>query len=165
LARTESVLDADELVALALRATQRGDTQAALGHLERAVARDPRHGPAHHLRAGLYAGQKRFDLAIPEMQLAVELDADPAPARFELGMMLLSTGRIEEARRAWQPLEALGEEHALFLFQRGMLAMVADRFDETLADLERGIARNHANPSLNREMQKVIERVRRARAS
>jgi len=159
------MLDADELVALALQATRRGDTRAALAQLERALERDPRHGPARHLRAGLWAGMQRFDLAIPEMERAVALEADPAPARFELGMMLLSNGRIDEARKAWQPLEALGEEHALFLFQRGMLSMVADRFDETIADLERGIARNQANPSLNREMQKVVERVRRARAS
>lgn len=165
MASVESSLDADEHLALALRALRSGDWEQALAHLELALERDPDHGPSHHLRGGLYAGMRRFDLAIPEMERAVELEADPAPARFELGMLHLCHGRIGTAREIWKPLAELGEEHALFLFQRGMLQMVDGRFDACLTDLERGLDRSASHPALSREMRKVIERVRKARGA
>ena len=154
-------LDADELVALAVRATRSGNSKQAVAYLTRALESNPDHGPAHHLLAGLYASMKRFDRAVAEMQRAVELEADPSCARFELGMMYFTIARIADARAAWEPLEALGEDHALCWFARGMQRLIRDEFEDCVADLQRGLSCNVVSPALNQQIEKVIAMARR----
>jgi Flp pilus assembly protein TadD len=157
-------LDVEELLMLATRATQRGDTRKALSTLQRALAKAPDNAQAHLLLGGLQASAGRIDQALRFMTRAVELEPGFAAARFQLGLLHLTSGDVAQAENIWQPLQQLAEDNPYRLFKQGMLHLVRDEFADCVANIEAGIEHNHENKALNREMARIAERARRARS-
>lgn len=155
-------LDAAELTQMALNASQHNDSGAAIGYLKQAVALDGNAALAHYLLGAEYAQISMIDLAIAEMQCAVEADPALSIARFQLGLLFLTSARVEEAIRTWQPLAALGADHPLFLFQAGLVHLSRDEFVEAKVLLQEGQQRNTDNAPLNTDMQKVIDEIDKA---
>jgi tetratricopeptide (TPR) repeat protein len=161
----DSLLDADELLHLAIRATDDNQSDKAIEFLKQLLAVDPKHATAHYLLGAVHAGLGLYDRAIAEMSTAMELDANlPPTAAFQLGLLYMTTRRLDDARSTWSALDPLGEENPLFLFKRGMLHLAEDDFDACITDLQRGIHLNGGQDQLNRDMQGVIERAEAARA-
>lgn len=150
-----AALDADELMQLALRATDRDETEQAIGYLKQVLALDSDHPDAMYLLGALHAELGLFARAIEEITRAVELKPDLPTAHFQLGLLHLGRGDVEAAERAWRSLDSLGEGDCLYLFKRGMLHLADDRFSECLQDLDRGMAINTVNESLNSDMRNV----------
>jgi len=97
------VLDLDPTSAtahenLAVDALAAGDLAAAAGELQRAIDLDPRLAGAHNVLAAVYLRQKRSDDALAEWRRALELDPRMYDALYNLGTVLYSSGRREEAR-------------------------------------------------------------------
>jgi len=147
----------------ALAASARNDSETAIGLLKRAIELDPGAGAAHHLLGAEYAQIGMIDKAIDQMRQAVACDADLAIARFQLGLLLLTTGDVNGAQEAWAALDRLGEAHPLRIFREGLLAMAQDRFADARRLIEDGIRGNGANDALNRDMRKVLEALAPAR--
>ena len=93
------------------------------------------------------------------MEAAIALDPTFAIARFQLGLLWLSSGVPDKALQTLQPLEELGEQNELTHFGRGLIHLMRDEFAETVHCLMRGIALNTANPALNADMQKIIDEI------
>jgi Flp pilus assembly protein TadD len=96
------------------------------------------------------------------MARAVELGPDFPLARFQLGMLHLTTGEVEAARAAWAPLATLSAQHPqayLAALHRGMLHLVADEFDAAVRMLGEGVALNRDNEPLNQDMRRVIDAI------
>jgi hypothetical protein len=53
----------------------------------------------------------------------------------------------------------------LRLFKDGLLLMAQDRFEEATSRIRAGIERNQENLPLNKDMQRVLERIARATAA
>jgi arylsulfatase A-like enzyme/Tfp pilus assembly protein PilF len=97
------VLDLDPTSAtahenLAVDALAAGDLATAAGELQRAIDLDPRLAGAHNVLAAVYLRQKRSDDAVAEWRRALELDPRMYDALYNLGTVLYSSGRREEAR-------------------------------------------------------------------
>jgi tetratricopeptide (TPR) repeat protein len=154
--------DADELLGLSLRATRRGDSVRAMQYLRRALELAPGSAQGWVLMAGNLASTG--DLKGAEEAYARALTIDPAlhGVRFQLGLLQLTQGLAGPAESIWMPLEALGAEHPLFLFQRGLRHLIRNEFGSCIADLRAGISRYTESPALCRDMQKVIEQAQRA---
>lgn len=157
-----SDMDVDELLMLAARATRRDETQRALDYVSRALQLQPTNAAALHLRGGLHASLRDYGRALQDFERAVECDPDLGVARFQLGLLHLTSGRITEADAAWQRLDELAESHPLRLFKQGMLHLVRDEFQDCLEALQRGMTANRENQSLNRDMQVIVTRVQAA---
>ena len=95
---------------------------------------------------------------------AVDLAPEFAIARFQLGFFLLTSGEPAEALSVWGPLAMLPKENYLRMFVAGLTHLIRDEFDETIRNLEQGIAANPENPPLNRDMQLIIDQVRTLQA-
>jgi tetratricopeptide (TPR) repeat protein len=149
-------LDVDELMHLALHAANKKEPEKAIGHLKELLDILPKNGKAYYLLGALHAEIGMYERAIEEMAKAVELDPNIPTAHFQLGLLYITSARVEEAKQAWKPLDKLGEKDPLFLFKRGMLALAQDDFAACIADLRLGISLNKVNPSLNNDMQKII---------
>src|SRR5258708_1433265 len=108
---------------------------------------------AEHAQIGLY------DRAVEEIAKAVELDPKLTTARFQLGLLHLTSGRVEQAERAWAALEDLESGNALRLFKTGLLHLARDEFAECASYLTKGIAANKENPTLNKDMQQVLSSI------
>lgn len=160
-----TALTQKELLALALEATRRGDAAHSLAYLKEAAARDDATGEACFLLGSEYAQIGLFDEAASNMQRAVDLAPEFPIARFQLGLLHLTSGRADEARQALTPLTELGDQHALAVLARGLDHLMADEFPQCIQCLEQGIGLNADNPALNADMQQLVERVKAAMAS
>ena len=131
-----------------------------LARAERLLSEYPEDGRLHFLRGSMLAGIGRPIEALPALRKAVELAPDLTIARFQLGFFLLTCGDAAEALSVWGPLALLPADNYLRLFVGGLTHLVRDEFAETTRLLEEGIALNHENPALNRDMQLLIEKIR-----
>lgn len=85
-----------------------------------------------------------------------------AIARFQLGLLQLTSGRPSVAMATWAPLEALPADEPLRLFKQGLEALAQDRFADARERILEGMSRNKTNPPLNKDMQKVLDRMTEA---
>lgn len=111
------------------------------------------------LLAAEFVHAKRLDQAEAAYLVALQRAPGFAIARFQLGLLLLTSGRPAAAFATWAPLEQLDEKEPLRLFKRGLEAMAHDQFERARQLLLSGIALNKVNPALNRDMQKVLDRL------
>lgn len=156
-------LDVEELLHLALDANEGGDGEKVINYLKRLLALQPDHGMALYLLGAQHAQMRMYDRAKEEMARAVEVEPNiPPTAHFQLGLLHLTSGEVPQAMAAWSPLEALEENDALFLFQRGLTSLIRDDFAGCIADLQAGIASNDLYPALNADMQLFTDRARAA---
>lgn len=127
---------------------------------ERLIEAYPEDARLHFLRGSMLAGRNRPIEAHAALTRAVQLAPDFALARFQLGFFELSSGEAARALATWAPLEALPSDDYLRRFVTGLQFLVEDRFAETIAALEAGIAANTENSPLNRDMQLIIDECR-----
>lgn len=154
---SSTVLDGNELMHLALHATQHGTPDKAIGHLKRLLKIQPENGKAHYLLGALHAEIGMYDQAAEEMALALKLEPSLTTARFQLGLLHITSGRVSEAESVWSALDVLGDQDPLYLFKKGMLHLVKDEFEQCVTALGAGIALNGFNEDLNNDMRKVLQ--------
>ena len=133
------------------------DDAAGLNQLDHLLAVYRGDARLHFLKGSLQAGLQNYDQARESMSQAVALAPDFALARFQLGLLALSSGDPDAALVTWEPLQNLTPDHALRLFARGLQYLIADDFPAALETLRLGIASNTELPVLNRDMQMVID--------
>jgi tetratricopeptide (TPR) repeat protein len=156
---TSTRLDAEELLHLAVAASDRNESDRAIELLKRAIEVDPNEARAHYMLGAEHAQIGLFDRAMADMSKALELDSQLDAARFQLGLLQLSSRQPEAAEQTWRSLDELGEEHFFVLFKSGLLALARDDFATCLDLLRRGQAANAVNEPLNRDMQKIVAQV------
>lgn len=155
-------LDFEELFQLALRAMKSGDDEKAISLLKRALEQDPKSGKVRYLLGAMHAQIGLYDRAVEDLSHAVDLDPSLDAAHFQLGLLHLTSGRAAEAETAWKALDKLPEDHYLFLFKSGLNALARDEFSRCVELLEQGMAANQQNPSLNTDMQRLLEKAKDA---
>lgn len=158
-----ATLDSEELMHLALYASEHDTPEKAIGHLKRLLNNEPRHGQARYFLGALHAEIGMYDKAVEEMTEAISVDPNlPPTAHFQLGLIHLTSGRIDEAKTVWQDLDKLGENHFLHMFKTGMLHLVDNEFDSCINLLDAGIKQNTVNEDLNNDMRRVIQQAENA---
>lgn len=155
-------LDADELLYLAIEASNKGDNEKSIILLKQALENNPKNANVQYMLGAIHAQIGMYDRAIEDMQKAIAIDPNLMTAHFQLGLLYITSGNVTAAEEAWSALDSLGEENALFLFKRGILSMARDKFEECIADLQNGIKRNTINRALNRDMQMLISQAQEA---
>lgn len=125
----------------------------ALARLEVRYPKDPR---VPFLLGSALAAESQFDAARGAFSRAVDLAPDFVVARFQLGFLDYTAGRFDQALDVWAPLHRLAPDHYLRLFVRGLDFFGRDKFDEARQTLERGIAANTENPSLNNNIRLLL---------
>jgi tetratricopeptide (TPR) repeat protein len=155
-----SDLNQSALLERALDASKRGESDRALAYLKESTSREDAPAVAHFLLGAEYAQIQMYDLAIPQMEFAVAMDLSLSIARLQLGLLLLTCGDSSKALKVLKPLEELDAQNPLAYFGNGLIHLLQDEFTETIQCLMRGIALNIENQALNRDMQKIIDRVK-----
>lgn len=153
-------MDSEELLHLALAASGQDRGEQAIGYLKRALDLSPRDANIHYLLGAEHAQIGMYDRAISDMTAALELNPALDTARFQLGLLYLTSMRVPEAITTWQPLDQLGSGHPFYLFKTGLISLANDDFTTCVKLLEQGIAANNINLVLNADMQRVIDQVK-----
>lgn len=155
----KAVLDKEELLHLAVNASNRHDTGRAIEYLKQALEVDPRYAKALHLLGAEHAQIGMFERAMEDMEAALTIDPEMHVARFQLGLLYLSSRMPSQAQATLEPLDVLDEGHALLHFKRGLLHLAKDEFSACVDSLRHGMTLNQFSEPLNRDMQRIIDDV------
>jgi tetratricopeptide (TPR) repeat protein len=150
------MLDADELLHLAMSAARADRHEEAITSLKRALDLSPNDARMHYMLGAEHAQIGLYDRAVEEIGKAVELDPGLSTARFQLGLLHLTSARVDQAEQAWAGLDALAEDHPLRLFKAGLMHLARDEFEQSAANLKKGMALNSENPTLNKDMGQIL---------
>lgn len=119
---------------------------------------DPR---LHFLSGSILAGKNRPTEAHRAMSRAVELAPGFVLARYQLGFFELTSGEPERALSTWGPLLALPPDNYLRVFAEGMIHLIRDEFDAAIERLQAGVALNHDNQPMNKDIPLLIVECRK----
>lgn len=136
-----------------------GSDNAALAEAEVLLAQfggDPR---LHFLKGSLLAASGNYEAAQTSMRDAVDIAPDFVLARYQLGFLLLSSGKAHAAQEAWGPLHGLPKDHYLKLFVTGLTHLIHDQFADARGWLEQGIAANVENPPMNNDIRLILAEI------
>lgn len=152
-----SNLTQEELLHLAIEAIKQGDHGVAISYLKEGVEKFADDAKIAYVLGAEYAQIGMFEKAELEMRRAIALDSSLHTASFQLGLMLLTQGRNEDAAASWEALNVLPETHCLWLFKTGLNHMVAGENKLARKLIEEGIQANDFSPELTRDMLMVLE--------
>jgi len=148
----------DAALAEALTLAQ-GDEIAAIARIGALIARHPDDARLHFLGGSLLAAQARYEEARRAIARSVELAPDYAIARFQLGLLELSSGDAAAADLTLLPLAEAQSDDALVLFARGLRHLARDELAQAAALLREGMAANVEHPLVSRDMALIVERI------
>jgi tetratricopeptide (TPR) repeat protein len=154
-----SQLDHDELFARVMQAVRAHNHSEAFSLLKYALEQHPEDARWHYLLGAEYAQIGLYDRALAMMKQALDRDPTLSIAWFQVGLLQLSQGQPEQAIATWQTLERLDELAPLRLFSKGLRHLINDEYSACRACLKRGIALNQTVPTLNNDMQKIMEQM------
>lgn len=98
----------------------RQQTEAALGHLRKAVAWDPNSAPLHHELAVVLSIAGQFQEAVEEMTIACRLEPKEAEYWFKLGLAWNELGRTDQTIAALDQAVRLDPRHARAWYNLGL---------------------------------------------
>jgi tetratricopeptide (TPR) repeat protein len=135
------------------------DEVAAIAQIDALIAAHPADPRLHFLGGSLLAAQARYEEARAAMARSIEIAPDYAIARFQLGLLELSSGDAAAADVTLQPLVEAESEDALALFARGLRHLARDELALAADLLKEGMRRNHDHPLVSRDMALIVERI------
>lgn len=136
------------------------DGPKGMDRLSAAMERYPDDPRLPFLKGSLLAGKGDYASAHSHMLRAVEIAPGYRIARFQLGLLELSSGDAEKAGETWAPLAAEMPQDSLSLFARGLQHMARDEFAPAAELLESGLEANHEHPAVGRDMAGLLSEIR-----
>ena len=149
-------LDEAEFLHLALRAMQTDHHDEAISLLKRMVGAFPQSANGHYLLGAERAQIGLYDRALADFAEALRLQPQLAAARFQLGLLHLTLGRLSEAETVWAPLDELAADDSLRLFKCALVHLIHDELKECVRGLRIGIDRNTGYQALNEDMRRLL---------
>jgi Flp pilus assembly protein TadD len=142
----------------------RGDGRIVRQTLEDAALKHPGDARVFLLLGAERMHAKDVDGAEAAYIAALQIAPSLHIARFQLGLLQLTSGRPAAALSTWAPLDQLDDSDPLRLFKTGLGYLVQDRFEDASRFLLEGIAHNRDNPALSKDMRMVLDRIARLSA-
>lgn len=148
------------LMQQAWAASESDDVESAIRLWSEACLCDPPSAAPHLLLGAEFAQSGRIAEAEASFANAILLSPTLLIARFQLGLLQFTSGRVGIALLTWQPILEADGTSALSLFVQGFAALARDDFAGAIAAFEAGIERNLDNAPLNGDIAMVIARIR-----
>lgn len=145
-----------ELLAKAMDASQRGDSEQAIAQLRELSQQAGVDGRPLLLLAGELASAGHM----PEAEAAYAGSILRSPglsiARFQLGLLQVSSGRVALGVLTWQALLSLPMDDALYHYVAGYIALLEDRFDMARECFEAGLSLLQENDALMGDIRRTM---------
>jgi tetratricopeptide (TPR) repeat protein len=134
--------DFDVLLRQALAASAANDSMRAIALLRQASALDPTRGMPLFLLGAEYAAMQDYRQAEIAFADAVALAPELVIARYQLGLLQFSSGRVDVALSTWRALLALPEPNPFAGFIHGFEALARGEGASAIQLFEAGLASN-----------------------
>jgi len=141
------------------------DEAAGLAALTQRLVEFPADPRLHFLVGSLRAGAKDYEGARIAMRRAIEIAPGYALARFQLAMLLMTSGEFPAALEVLHPLIAAAPASYLEWFAAGADHFMRDDFESAASALRQGLALNTENAPLNHDMALLLARIEAAEAT
>lgn len=148
-----------ELLHFAINASNNGRADLAIQYLKKLVAEEPENPEALFLLGSEYAEINMFDEAISFMEKALKVSPDAHIIRFQLGMLLLTLNQNDDAKSCLTPLESIEDNHEIYHYGQALLAIIDEDIEKGQQFLQQGLSLPNSNPSLEANMQKLMEKI------
>ena len=155
------MLDAEELLHLAIHASSTGEHHACMTYLKTVLQEQPRNGKAVYLLAVQYAELGLLERAISGLKTAVALEPQLKAARLELGVLLLDRRRSVEAKEHFAALRD-SSDPALGICAEAMIAVADNNLSLAREMLARGVSEQTGNRALTKLMQRLLDKLSEA---
>lgn len=163
--RPSSLLDAQELLQLAVLDIHASRHDGAIAKLKEACVLEQNNASLHFLLAAEHAEIGLNDRAVDGMRRALELDPGLHIARFQLGLLHFTQGRLSDAAAEWNALDELDDDNTLRLYKTALLDMGATRYEAAVTLLERAMHAQPDIPALRDDISRSLDEARRQLAS
>lgn len=140
-----------------LAAIASDDDQAGLAEADRLIRSHPDDPRLHFLKGSLLAALTQYEAGEAAMTQAVAIAPGYEIARFQLGLLQLSSGKPAAAETSLAPLTDLADDNPLKIFADGLMLLMRDQLAAAIDRLRAGIAANATYPPLDRDMQMLID--------
>jgi tetratricopeptide (TPR) repeat protein len=150
---------------------QRALDESAAGNFEQAVTlfqsaadSDTSTGVPYFLMGAAFAQAQQLDKAEAAYANALLLSPDLVTARFQLGLLQLSSGRAAISMLTWQPLQNLPADDPIRGYVLGYVALAQDKFQESIEHFKAGLGLPQDNQALKLDIEKTIRAIEQQRS-
>jgi len=151
--------DVQALVAQALGASQQGDAAQAIALLRAAIEMPHADAAPWLLLAAELAAQGQITEAEGVYADTVLRFPELHVARFQLGLLQLTSGRVAIAALTWQPLLVGENDEPLRCYAEAYLALTRDQFQEALDRFRHGLVLPQNNLPLQNDAQTTMRAI------
>ena len=145
----------DNLIALMQR-----DELGGMHQLNEMLLQYPRDPQILFLMGSFLAGKGILPKALELLRLALAMAPDFDMARFQLGLLELTSGAPDRAAEIWAPFQQYPDGNFLRLFADGLAYLVRNQFDRAIELLSRGMEANDIIPQYNADLRAMIMQIR-----
>jgi tetratricopeptide (TPR) repeat protein len=115
---------------------ERGQTNEAMAHFEKAVEIEPGYSTAHYNLGGALREKGQIDEAIVHFQKALEIQPEYSMAHYNLGQILRQKGQVDEAIAHFQKALAIHPDYADAHNGLGLALLRKGQVDEAIVHLK-----------------------------
>ncbi|QJD70180.1 tetratricopeptide repeat protein [Xanthomonas campestris pv. badrii] len=131
-----------------------GNDEESFAMLRGLLEQDPGCAEAHYLLGAQHAQLGEMDLAEQAFMRALQLSPGLTMARFQLGQLLLVTGRNAEATQLLAPLTESAD--AIGSYATGLISIANQQIDLAISQLQMGLAQAQPLEALQMDMQALV---------
>jgi tetratricopeptide (TPR) repeat protein len=158
------MLDAEELLHLAIHASSVGRHHACLTYLGQVLEQQPSNGKAIYLLAIQHAELGLRERAISGMKYALALEPALETARLQLGLLLMDRDRLAEAKEHFSNVGSSADP-ALRSCAEAMIAVADSDLILAREKLAAGLSHNSSNRALSALMQRLLDELLKERGT
>ena len=156
-AESQPGIDAREALSLAAAYAKRGELEPAMIQLTQLLQADPDHEIANGMLAGIHAQLNMTDRAVAGYRRVLAINPDNALARFQLGLLQVTSGHPREAVDTLRPC-LTDKQDFLAHFYSALALLELHRPEEARALLVRASQRMPADHTLRPRLGELLER-------
>jgi len=117
-----------------------GESAAAAKPLQKAIEKGDNERDTYVLLAGIYRSSEKYDDAVSTLEDAAKLYPDDADIQTELLNAYQLAGQTDRALEVYSQAVETSPDNKLFRYNYGSLLVVAERYEEAIAQLKAAIA-------------------------
>jgi serine/threonine-protein kinase len=148
-------------LANALRNTDPGRLEEAIGYYRAALAVRPRNAWAHHNLGSALAASGKSDAAIAHFHKAIECDPKLVLAHLNLARALRATGKVAQARASFLETTALDPSDADIHTEFGDLLLTHGQVEDCIAQYQKALAINPEQADAHHGLGQALYRQRK----
>lgn len=141
---------------IAISLLQKGKTDEAIAHYNKALELDPNYGEGHYNLANALLRLGRTEEAVAHYEKALEIYPKNISARYNLASVLVQSGRVEEGMAHYRKALELNPRNAAAHNNLGTTLLRLGRVDEAAAHYRQALALDPNNAQANYNLANTL---------